>query len=133
MSSCGLSLKLYSLDNISSNWKFLTKAKCSKAKPCCNNWTKWVASAILFALSHLKLLRQWQAYGTIEPTAAEAIATVARTGKWLDLSDRYFIMLGAGSAMGPYPLLMYSLFCLLCNNYLILLFLQGSRRKCHCD
>jgi hypothetical protein len=55
----------------------------------------------------LDQLTAWQSYGTIEPTAADAIAAVVRAGgKWVDLSDRYVVMLGAGSAMGPYPLLM---------------------------
>jgi hypothetical protein len=55
----------------------------------------------------LDQLTAWQTYGTIEPTAADAIAAVVRAGgKWVDLSDRYVVMLGAGSAMGPYPLLM---------------------------
>lgn len=55
----------------------------------------------------LDQLQAWQSYGTIEPSAADAIAAVVRAGgKWVDLSDRYVVMLGAGSAMGPYPLLM---------------------------
>lgn len=49
---------------------------------------------------------QWETNGTIEPSCCEALSTVVRTKKWVDLSDRYFVMLGAGSAMGPYPLLM---------------------------
>eukprot|EP01126_Amoeba_proteus_P006512 TRINITY_DN1227_c0_g1_i1.p1 TRINITY_DN1227_c0_g1~~TRINITY_DN1227_c0_g1_i1.p1 ORF type:complete len:579 (-),score=101.90 TRINITY_DN1227_c0_g1_i1:139-1875(-) len=49
----------------------------------------------------LKQLKKWVAYGTIEPEAEEAIAMVIKNKKWLDLSDKYFVLLGAGSAMGP--------------------------------
>jgi len=51
-------------------------------------------------------LKKWRDYGTIEPSAADGIAAVARNKQWADLSDMYFVMLGAGSAMGPYPLLL---------------------------
>jgi hypothetical protein len=51
-------------------------------------------------------LEKWAAYGTIEPSAAEAIAAVAKNPKWADLSDKYFVLLGAGSAMGPFLVLM---------------------------
>jgi hypothetical protein len=51
-------------------------------------------------------LKQWVAYGTIEASAGDAIAAVVRNKTWPDLSDLYFVMLGAGSAMGPYPLLL---------------------------
>ena len=45
---------------------------------------------------------QWVRYGTIEPSAGAAIAQVAQSG-WLDLrpSGMYFVLLGAGAAMGP--------------------------------
>jgi len=45
-------------------------------------------------------------YGTIEPSAAEAISMVVDNPTWVDLSSRYFVILGAGSAMGPYLVLM---------------------------
>jgi hypothetical protein len=51
-------------------------------------------------------LKKWAQAGTIEPSAAEAIAMVATNKKWVDLSDRYFVLLGAGSAMGPFLALM---------------------------
>ena len=51
-------------------------------------------------------LRQWSAYGTIEPDTQEAITAVVKNSKWIDLSDQYFVLLGAGAAMGPYPILM---------------------------
>jgi hypothetical protein len=54
----------------------------------------------------LKQLEKWANNGTIEPSAAEAISAVAKNGKWSDLSDRYFVLLGAGSAMGPFLVLM---------------------------
>lgn len=49
---------------------------------------------------------RWVSYGTIESTAGQAIKDVSRDGKWRDLSDRYFVLLGAGSAMGPLKLLL---------------------------
>ncbi|KNC46125.1 protein tyrosine phosphatase [Thecamonas trahens ATCC 50062] len=46
-------------------------------------------------------LRKWVEAGTIEADAAEAIEAVADNPEWMDLSDKYFVLLGAGSAMGP--------------------------------
>lgn len=40
-------------------------------------------------------------YGTIEPEARDAIWHAASNQSTLDLSDSYFVLLGAGSAMGP--------------------------------
>ena len=49
----------------------------------------------------------WVSYGTIEASAGEAIkACVDNPQKNLDLSGRYFVLLGAGSAMGPFLVLM---------------------------
>jgi hypothetical protein len=47
-------------------------------------------------------LEAWVRYGTIEASAGAAIAQVAQSG-WLDLreSGMYFVLLGAGAAMGP--------------------------------
>lgn len=49
---------------------------------------------------------EWVSYGTIEPSAGAAIKDVSQKGEWRDLSDRYFVLLGAGSAMGPLKLLL---------------------------
>jgi len=54
----------------------------------------------------LQQLQRWAKYGTIEPDAAEAISMLSKNPTWLDLSNRYFVLLGAGSAMGPFSLLM---------------------------
>ncbi|KAJ3089570.1 Very-long-chain (3R)-3-hydroxyacyl-CoA dehydratase PASTICCINO 2 [Quaeritorhiza haematococci] len=55
----------------------------------------------------IQQLQKWAEYGTIEPSTAEAISLVVKNqSKWLDLSDKTFVLLGAASAMGPYPLLM---------------------------
>jgi hypothetical protein len=54
----------------------------------------------------LDQLTEWEKYGTIEPSAGAAIRAVAQNPNWMDLSDAYFVLLGAGSAMGPFPLLM---------------------------
>lgn len=49
---------------------------------------------------------EWVSYGTIEPSAGSAIKEVSQKGEWRDLSDKYFVLLGAGSAMGPLKLLL---------------------------
>jgi len=51
-------------------------------------------------------LNQWARFGTIEPSAADAIRAVSETPEWLDLRGKVFVLLGAGSAMGPLPLLL---------------------------
>lgn len=60
-------------------------------------------------LTGQKLLDQvdkWVSYGTIEPSAGEAIKDASMNAGWRDLSDKYFVLLGAGSAMGPLKLLL---------------------------
>lgn len=54
----------------------------------------------------VKQVYKWAEYGTIEPDTAEAIANVAKNPKSADLSDKYFVLLGAGAAMGPFLVLM---------------------------
>merc|ERR1719223_1962423 len=49
---------------------------------------------------------KWVDYGTIESTAGDAIKKCVDNPGYLDLSDRYFVLLGAGSAMGPFLVLM---------------------------
>jgi len=49
---------------------------------------------------------KWVQYGTIEPSAGDAIKSCVDNPGWLDLSNRYFVLLGAGSAMGPFLVLM---------------------------
>eukprot|EP00004_Rigifila_ramosa_P026569 TRINITY_DN832_c0_g1_i1.p1 TRINITY_DN832_c0_g1~~TRINITY_DN832_c0_g1_i1.p1 ORF type:complete len:530 (-),score=132.65 TRINITY_DN832_c0_g1_i1:363-1910(-) len=44
---------------------------------------------------------RWVRRGTIEPQCGEALKKVVDNPSWLDLSNRYFVLLGAGSAMGP--------------------------------
>lgn len=51
-------------------------------------------------------VRKWVDYGTIEPSAGDAIILCSENPKWIDLSDRYFVLLGAGSAMGPLEVLL---------------------------
>jgi len=53
-----------------------------------------------------KQVKEWVEYGTIEPSAGEAIISCVDHPEYLDLSDRYFVLLGAGSAMGPFLVLM---------------------------
>lgn len=51
-------------------------------------------------------IQNWIDYGTIEQSAGEAIQKCVDSPGWLDLNDRYFVLLGAGSAMGPFLVLM---------------------------
>eukprot|EP00941_MAST-03F_sp_MAST-3F-sp1_P003456 g3456.t1 len=60
----------------------------------------------LKGLDLLKQLDKWEAYGVVEGSAAEAIKSVAQHPSWLDLSNHTFILLGAGSAMGPLEVLL---------------------------
>merc|ERR1719382_1565423 len=58
----------------------------------------------------LDLRRQldtWVEYGTMEPDVADALKELqGNQDKWLDLSDMYFVLLGAASAMGPLSFLL---------------------------
>jgi hypothetical protein len=46
-------------------------------------------------------LDAWVAGGVMEPSAAEAVRTVAAHPEWLALPDRTVVVLGAGAEMGP--------------------------------
>ena len=49
-----------------------------------------------------QLTSAWTATGTIEKSCADAIIDVVKNQKeYLDLSNHYFVLLGATSAMGP--------------------------------
>ncbi|KAL1507710.1 hypothetical protein AB1Y20_007323 [Prymnesium parvum] len=54
---------------------------------------------------HVQLDR-WVRRGVVELSCAAAIGQVAQTPAWLDLSDRYFVLLGASAAMGPLSVLL---------------------------
>eukprot|EP00747_Dinoflagellata_sp_TGD_P163029 gnl/TRDRNA2_/TRDRNA2_181295_c0_seq1.p1 gnl/TRDRNA2_/TRDRNA2_181295_c0~~gnl/TRDRNA2_/TRDRNA2_181295_c0_seq1.p1 ORF type:complete len:746 (+),score=134.38 gnl/TRDRNA2_/TRDRNA2_181295_c0_seq1:64-2301(+) len=49
---------------------------------------------------------EWVRKGVIEFDTGAALCLVADNPDWSDLSDFTFVLFGAGSAMGPYPLLM---------------------------
>lgn len=52
---------------------------------------------------------KWVEYGTIEPSAGKAIVNCVDHPEWFSesaLKDQYFVLLGAGSAMGPFLVLM---------------------------
>jgi len=52
-------------------------------------------------------LDAWVAYGSIEKDVADALKELQRNqDQWLDLSDVYFVLLGAASAMGPLEFLL---------------------------
>lgn len=53
-----------------------------------------------------KQVKEWVDYGTIEASAGEAIIGCVENPEWCDLSDKYFVLLGAGSAMGPLHVLL---------------------------
>lgn len=52
------------------------------------------------------LLDSWASAGTIEPDCAEAIKAATSNSEWMDLRGHTFVLIGAGSAMGPFPKLM---------------------------
>jgi hypothetical protein len=49
----------------------------------------------------LDQVRLWEERGILEPSCATRLARVVENPDWLDLSDRYFALLGAASEMGP--------------------------------
>ena len=51
-------------------------------------------------------VKKWVEYGTIEPSAGDAIMNCVDNPQWCELKDRYFVLLGAGSAMGPLHVLL---------------------------
>lgn len=57
-------------------------------------------SAELHGQQLKKQLEKWASYGTIEPDAAAAISKLA--DKEVDLTGHHFVLIGAGSAMGPF-------------------------------
>ena len=55
----------------------------------------------------LEQIEDWVHRGTIEFSCGAAMSQAAQSGAdWLDLSGRYFVLLGAGSAMGPLHVLL---------------------------
>jgi hypothetical protein len=78
----------------------------TKKKPEKFEFTVPYNDEILKGEALLKQLDKWANYGTIEPDVRDAIAAVVKNEKWIDLSDKYFVLLGAGSAMGPIQVLL---------------------------
>jgi hypothetical protein len=63
-------------------------------------------TVMLEGLELMKQIDAWVDYGTIEADCGEAIKkVVTNQASWCDLSGQYFVLLGAGSAMGPFNLL----------------------------
>jgi hypothetical protein len=54
----------------------------------------------------LRRLDAWVAAGIVEPSCAEAVRTVAGNPEWLSLPGRTVAVLGAGSEIGPLPVLL---------------------------
>lgn len=51
-------------------------------------------------------IENWVNSGVIEPSCGDAMSKVVTNKEWLDLSDKHFVLLGAGSAMGPLLMLL---------------------------
>eukprot|EP01059_Diplonema_ambulator_P007541 TRINITY_DN17001_c0_g3_i1.p1 TRINITY_DN17001_c0_g3~~TRINITY_DN17001_c0_g3_i1.p1 ORF type:complete len:739 (+),score=296.22 TRINITY_DN17001_c0_g3_i1:48-2219(+) len=51
-------------------------------------------------------IESWVRSGVIELSCGSSLLKVCENAKWLDLTGEYFVLFGAASAMGPYPLLM---------------------------
>ena len=51
-------------------------------------------------------IEKWVRQGVIELSCGASLLKVLANPQWLDLSDQYFVLFGAASAMGPFPLLM---------------------------
>ncbi|KNC71911.1 hypothetical protein SARC_15545, partial [Sphaeroforma arctica JP610] len=45
---------------------------------------------------------RWVKRGVIEKSTGSYMKAAATNDQWRDLSDKYFVLLGAGSAMGPF-------------------------------
>jgi hypothetical protein len=75
--------------------------KGTKSKPDKFEYTVPYKGKALKGKELLDQLNKWADYGTIEPDVRDAIAQVVTNSEWVDLSDKYFVLLGAGSAMGP--------------------------------
>ena len=54
----------------------------------------------------LRRLDAWVSAGIIEPSCADAVGAVAAHPEWLSLPGRTVVVLGAGSEIGPLPVLM---------------------------
>ncbi|CAM9334131.1 unnamed protein product, partial [Sphacelaria rigidula] len=78
----------------------------SKPKPASTVLEVPYKGDILTGQKLLDQVDKWVSYGTIEPSAGEAIKDASMNAGWRDLSDKYFVLLGAGSAMGPLKLLL---------------------------
>lgn len=51
-------------------------------------------------------VQQWSEYGTVEGSCAAAVGRVVDDPKMMDLSGKFFVLLGAGSELGPMNLLL---------------------------
>lgn len=63
-------------------------------------------SKILKGDDLLVQIDKWVHLGVIEVSCGHALNEMARSEGWLDLTQMYFVMLGASSAMGPFEFLM---------------------------
>lgn len=83
--------------------KFFTGViKGERASPAADRLQVPYKGEILSGRKLKDQVQAWVDYGTIEPSAGEAICKAVDNPQWCEkLSDRYFVLLGAGSAMGP--------------------------------
>lgn len=80
--------------------------KGTKPKPAKYTFEVPYKGKILSGEELIHQLNKWARYGTIEDDCAKAIEAVVKHPEWCDLSDKYFVLLGAGAAMGPFQVLM---------------------------
>jgi hypothetical protein len=76
--------------------------KGSKPKPSKYELEVPYNGTILKGDSLQQQIDKWVRQGVCELSCGAAISQVASAEPWLDLSDRYFVLLGAGAAMGPF-------------------------------
>jgi len=93
------------MDNPQGNF-FTGFVRGNKPKPAIHELAVPYKGRVLKGEDLINKLKAWSQYGTIEVGAADAIEDVVKHPAWVDLSDKYFVLLGAGSAMGPYLALM---------------------------
>lgn len=73
-------------------------------------------------------LHQWADYGSIEPDVAENLIDSASGGN-IDLSGRHFVLIGAGSAIGPFNTLIEHGATVICIDMPGLLYSLFSKTK----
>eukprot|EP00913_Durusdinium_trenchii_P032887 g30786.t2 len=88
-------------------WRCLTKAAFYGARPPPTHLRRFTRASDVYPPSGIRLSVAWaSAASPQELDTAFALCNLIDRPEWLDLSDHTFVLFGAGSAMGPFPLLM---------------------------